>query len=368
MELIFRQLYDNVSSTYTYVLADRGSREAVIIDPVFELHHRDLALIRELGLKLRYTLDTHCHADHVTGSWLMKMATGCQIVLSKKYGASGVDIAVDEGDDITFGAMRLKVWATPGHTGGCLTYVIGDDRMAFTGDCLMIRGAGRTDFQQGSAKKMYGSIHDKLFTLPEECFVYPAHDYDGRSVSTIQEEKKFNTRIGGDADEKDFVGYMKNLGLPHPKKISIALPANMRSGMPEDGIYPEAAAWGPIEETYDGILQISADWVESHLDSLTVLDVREADERETDAKSLRGAIHIPLDDLVSRLNQIPKLKPVVTVCRSGKRSAQATVILKKNGFNEVANLKGGMIEWARADRAPAQQTNRGPEPDSKSKR
>lgn len=344
MELIFRQLYDNVSSTYTYLLADAATREAVIIDPVFELHRRDLALVRELGLTLKYSMDTHCHADHITASWLLKQATGCRIVLSRKYGAANVDVPVDEGDIISFGQGRLQVWATPGHTDGCLSYVAEDKRMAFTGDCLMIRGAGRTDFQQGSAAKMYRSIHDRLFALPDACLVYPAHDYDGRCVSTILEEKKFNTRIGGEASEKDFTGYMQNLGLPHPKKIAIALPANLRSGMPENGVYPRAAAWGPVEETYDGILQISADWVGSHLNELTVLDVRDPDEIKADGQGIPGAVAIPIGELASRLGELPKSKPIVTVCRSGRRSAQATVILKKNGYTDAANLKGGMIE------------------------
>lgn len=361
MKTIFRQLYDNVSSTYTYLLADADSREAVIIDPVFELHRRDLALIKELGLDLKYSLDTHCHADHITGSWLMKKATGCKIALSKKYNASQVDSPIDEGDSIVVGGIRLQVWATPGHTDGCLTYVTDDRKMAFTGDCLMIRGAGRTDFQQGDAQKMFHSIHDRLFSLPDDCLVYPAHDYDGRCVSTIEEEKKFNTRIGGEASEQDFVGYMKNLGLPHPKKIAIALPANMRSGMPENGVYPTLAAWGPVEETYDGILQISSDWLETHLNDVTILDVRDANERTADTNSIRQAVAIPLSDLASRLGEITKSKPVVTVCHSGKRSAQATVILKKNGFSDVANLKGGMIEWVRTDRTVATY-NTGPRP------
>jgi glyoxylase-like metal-dependent hydrolase (beta-lactamase superfamily II)/rhodanese-related sulfurtransferase len=348
MSLIFRQLYDNISSTYTYLLADSDTLDAVIIDPVFELHRRDLALIRELGLKLRYALDTHCHADHVTGAWLMKQAAGCQIVLSKKYRASGVDLGVDDGDVIPFGGIRLLVWATPGHTDGCLTFVMDDRQMAFTGDCLMIRGAGRTDFQQGDAKQMYRSIRQKLFALPEDCLVYPAHDYDGRCVSTIGEEKKFNTRIGGAANEVDFVGYMKNLDLPHPKKLAIALPANLRSGMPENGVYSPAASWGPVEETYDGILQISADWVAAHKGDVTILDVREPGERAADASSIREALAIPLGDLISKLSELPTSKPMVTVCHSGKRSAQATVILKKNGFNNVANLKGGMLEWSRS--------------------
>lgn len=351
--MIFRQLYDNVSSTYTYLLADAVTREAVIIDPVFELHRRDLALIRELGLKLLYAMDTHCHADHVTGSWLLKQATGCRVVLSKMYNAANVDIAVDEGDAVTFGGVRLDVWSTPGHTDGCLTYVTGDRRIAFTGDCLMIRAAGRTDFQQGDAHKMFRSIRGKLFTLPDDCLVYPAHDYDGRCVSTIGEEKKFNTRIGGDASENDFVGYMKNLGLPHPKKLAIALPANLRSGMTENGRYPAVAAWGPVDETYDGIPQISGGWVERHADEVTVLDVRDADEAKSDPLPFGGALAIPLDQLTAKLDNIPRSRPVVSVCRSGKRSAQAVVILKKNGFTDVANLKGGVLEWTRSGQPAA---------------
>lgn len=350
MEPIFRQLYDNVSSTYTYVLADAATREAVIIDPVFELHRRDLALIKELGLKLKFAIDTHCHADHVTGAWLLKQAAGCQIVLSAKYKAAGVDRPVDEGDVIEFGSVRFDVWATPGHTDGCLSLISSDRRMAFTGDCLMIRGAGRTDFQQGDAAKMYHSIHDRLFALPDGCLVYPAHDYDGRCSSTIGEEKSFNTRIGGGASEKDFVGYMKNLGLPHPKKIAIALPANMKSGMPEGGAYPRTADWGPAEETYDGILQIAPDWVESHLKEVSIVDVREPDEQAGNGGVIPGAVLIPLGQLASRISQVPAGKPIITVCQSGRRSAQATVILKKQGIEGAANLKGGMIDWTRYGR------------------
>jgi glyoxylase-like metal-dependent hydrolase (beta-lactamase superfamily II)/rhodanese-related sulfurtransferase len=342
---IFRQLYDQVSSTYTYFLADPKTLEAVVIDLVFELHHRDLALVKELGLRLKYVLDTHCHADHVTGAWLFKQATGAQIVLSKRYGAEGVDLPVDEGDQIRFGGEHLDVRATPGHTAGCLTYVMADRRMAFTGDCLMIRSAGRTDFQQGNARRMFASIHKQLFTLPDACLIYPAHDYDGRCVSTVREEKLYNTRIGGAASETDFVGLMENLGLAHPKKIDIALPANMRCGKPEDGIYSEVAVWGPVEKTYDGVLQISADWVATHLDRVTLIDVREPGEL-TDANGvIKGARNIPIGRLALMAHEISKEKPVVTVCQSGKRSAQATVILQKHGFQDVANLKDGMIAW-----------------------
>jgi len=347
MVLLFRQLYDNVSSTYTYVLADESTREAVVIDPVFELHARDLALVRELELKVKFVLDTHCHADHVTGAWLLKQATGCSVVLSKVYGAQNVDRPVAEGDEIAFGAHRLRVLSTAGHTDGCLSFVLGDQSMVFTGDCLMIRGAGRTDFQQGSAHKMFQSIHAKLFALPEGCLVYPAHDYDGRSVSTICEEKKFNTRIGGNANEKDFTGYMNNLHLPHPKKIALALPANLRSGKPEDGLYPAQALWGSVERTYDGIAQVSADWLALHRAEVTILDVRDPEEWTGVLPSLEGALRIPLSDLTAKMTELPKAKPIVTVCRSGKRSAQATVLLEKNGFKDVASVKDGMMAWQR---------------------
>lgn len=345
MSILFRQLFDQVSSTYTYFLADEKSREAVILDPVFELHARDLALVNELGLKVKFAMDTHCHADHVTGAWLMKQATGCQIVLSKAYGAKNVDKEVGEGDTILIGERKLTVLSTAGHTEGCLTFILDDRSMAFTGDCLMIRSAGRTDFQQGSASKMFHSIRDKLFTLPDSCLIYPAHDYDGRMVSTIGEEKEYNTRIGGKANEADFVGLMKNLNLPHPKKIDIALPANMRCGMPENGIYPKLASWGPVEQTYDGVFQISTEWLVGHLSEVMVIDVRTPDEWRNEPASFPGWVQISLDDLTRNVESLPKTKPIITVCRSGKRSAQAVMLLRKKGFENTANLKEGLFAW-----------------------
>lgn len=352
MNIIFRQLYDNVSSTYTYLLADPRTREAVIIDPVYELHGRDLALVRELGFRLTATLDTHCHADHVTGAWLLRKATGCRIGLSKVYGARNVDLPLEDGSRVRYGGSELEVWSTPGHTDGCLSFITPDRAMAFTGDCLMIRGAGRTDFQQGDARKMYRSIHDRLFTLPDDCAVYPAHDYDGRCSSTIGEERAHNTRIGGGASENDFVGYMKNLHLPHPKKLAIALPANLRSGEPEGGAYPSPAAWGPVEQTYDGILQIAPEWVAAHRGSVVVVDVRDSQERASDPTSIPTALALPLSELMARMGEIPKDKPAVMVCRSGKRSAQATVLLRKSGYTDVASIKGGMLAWSAMTESP----------------
>src|SRR5574338_481162 len=225
-DLIFRQLFDAASSTYTYLLADPQSREGVIIDTVFEQHWRDLALIRELNIRLVAVLDTHCHADHVTGAWLMREVTGCRIGISGRYGDAlqGADLRLDHGDRIGFGARRyLEVRATPGHTDGCLTYVTDDHRLAFTGDALLIRGAGRCDFQQGNAATLYRSITEQIFSLPDDCLVLPGHDYSGRTMSSVGEERAYNPRIGGAADERDFVGFMENLHLPHPKQLAIAL-------------------------------------------------------------------------------------------------------------------------------------------------
>lgn len=345
MSLIFRQLHDSTSSTYTYLLADSGSREAVLIDTVFEQHARDASLVRELGLTLTHVLDTHVHADHVTGAWLMNQTFDARICVSARAGAEPVDWPLQEGDEVRFGSRSLRVLETPGHTDGCLTFVLDDGSMAFTGDCLLIRGAGRTDFQQGDAALMYRSIRDKLFALAADCLLYPAHDYAGRTVSSVQEERTYNPRVGGDRDETDFVGFMTHLNLPHPKKLDVAVPANLRSGRPEDGQVPPVADWGPVQVTYAGVLEIEPEWVLWHLDQVHILDVREPKETIGELGAIDGSQLIPLGELVDKLEQVPKDKPIVTVCRSGGRSTQATQILRKAGFEDVANLAGGMLRW-----------------------
>jgi glyoxylase-like metal-dependent hydrolase (beta-lactamase superfamily II)/rhodanese-related sulfurtransferase len=343
--MIVRQLFDQTSSTYTYLLADEGTREAILIDPVFERHVRDAALIRELELKLIATLDTHCHADHVTGAWLMKEAFGCKVALAKKCEAANVDLPLAHGDVVKFGAAALEVRATPGHTDGCLSFVTPDRKMVFTGDALLVRGAGRTDFQQGDPALLYQSIREQLFTLPDECTVYPAHDYDGRISSTIGEEKRFNARIGGNAREEDFVGYMLNLALPHPKQLDIAVPANMRAGKPEEGKAPTGRAWGPLVTTYAGIQEVPPDWVASHRDEVQLLDVRGASELTGELGHLMGVQHIPLEELRTRASEVKRDRPVVVVCQTGRRSGMATGILGKAGIDRVANLAGGMVAW-----------------------
>ena len=195
--LIFSQLFDQQSSTYTYLVGDSVSRECLLIDPVFEQAMRDCAMIKEMGLKLVATVETHVHADHVTGAWLLQHRLASEIVVSADSGVQGAGQYVSHGDIVTFGERRLNVLATPGHTNGCITLVLDDRSMVFTGDCLLIRGTGRTDFQEGSSEAMFRSIHDHIFTLPDSCLIYPGHDYRGLMVTSVLEEKLFNPRLGG---------------------------------------------------------------------------------------------------------------------------------------------------------------------------
>ena len=225
--MIFRQMFDPETSTLTYLLADdQGS--AVIIDPVLEHVDRYLALLKSLQLTLRMVLDTHVHADHITGSQALRKHTCATTVIAENCGAPGYDRLLNDGDTLTFGSESIRVIATPGHTPGSLCY-LWRDRL-FSGDTLMINACGRTDFQQGSATQMYHSITEKLFTLPDETLVYPAHDYKGRRVSSIGEEKVLNTRIAG-RSEAEFVAIMNNLNLATPKRIHEAVPANLLGGI-----------------------------------------------------------------------------------------------------------------------------------------
>lgn len=341
--MIIRQLFDRDSCTYTYLLSDEATREAVLIDPVFELHERDAALLRELDLTLKYTLDTHVHADHVTGAWRMREALGSQIAISARYDAANVDLSIDHGDVVGFGDYGVQVRATPGHTAGCVTYVATGDRLAFTGDALLIRGAGRTDFQGGSAADLYTSIREQILTLPDECTLYPAHDYNGRTMSTVSEEKRFNPRIGGNANQRDFVCYMDNLGLPHPRKLSVAVPANMQCGRTEEPV--ATPDWAPVRISYAGIPEVDAQWVAEHRDEVHVLDVRDEFELHEALGAIANGQCIPLSTLRDRVQDVPSGLPVVTVCHAGRRSAMAALILKKAGFDRVANLEGGMVHW-----------------------
>jgi glyoxylase-like metal-dependent hydrolase (beta-lactamase superfamily II)/rhodanese-related sulfurtransferase len=313
---------------------------------VFEQVRRDAALIEELGLRLNYSLETHIHADHVTGAWMLKRRTGCRIALSATSGAKGADRYLVPDDTVAFGERNLQVRATPGHTSGCLTYVLDDRSMAFTGDCLMVRGSGRTDFQEGDPGAMYRSVHQQLFSLPDSCLLYPAHDYRGLTVTSVGEERRFNPRLGGEIGEADFTGYMRNLRLAHPKKMDVAVPANLKCGRPETD--PDVAAdpsWAPLKYTFAGIWEIDPHGLEEHARRVQILDVREPGEFEGPLGHIRGARLIPLGELAERAGELARDRPIVAVCRAGSRSAQATVLLREAGFGDVANLAGGMLRW-----------------------
>jgi glyoxylase-like metal-dependent hydrolase (beta-lactamase superfamily II)/rhodanese-related sulfurtransferase len=342
--MVFRQLFDPQSSTYTYLLADPATREAVLIDPVFEQARRDIALVEELGLRLKWTLETHVHADHVTGAWLLKEKLGSRIALSENSGAERADLYLKSTDCVSFGKRHLEVRPTPGHTSGCTTYVLDDRSMAFTGDALLIRGCGRTDFQQGDARTLFKSVRGQIFSLPDECLLYPGHDYRGLTSTSVGEEKLYNPRLAEAILEQDFVGYMTHLGLPHPKQMDVAVPANLKCGKPQKPVLANQD-WAQLTYTFAGIWEVQPNWLEEHLREVQIVDVREPDEFNGPLGHVPGAKLIPLGKLSDGMGSIQKEKPVVVVCRSGARSAQATQMLGKAGFERVANLSGGMLRW-----------------------
>ena len=343
-DLLLRQLFDDATGSFTYLLADTSSGQGLLIDPVFEQHSRDWALIRELGIELLYSLDTHVHADHVTGSWLMHQASGCGIGLAASAGAEHVSLPLHHGDRIAFGERWLDVRSTPGHTDGCLSFVLDNQLVAFTGDALLVRGCGRSDFQQGSASTLWTSIHQQLLSLPGSCLLYPAHDYTGRQVTSVAEERRYNSRLGGGATERDFLGHMQNMRLPHPKRLAEALPGNLRSGRPlEPQISP---SWAPICHSYAGLPELNPEWVAGHQGQLTLLDVRTEEEFEGPDGHIAGSTLIPLAQLPSRLAELPNNRPLVVVCHAGSRSALATQQLLQSGHQQVANLRGGLKRWS----------------------
>jgi glyoxylase-like metal-dependent hydrolase (beta-lactamase superfamily II) len=227
--LSFRQLFDRESCTYTYVLAG-PDRSAVIIDPVLEHAERDARILEELGLELRWILDTHVHADHITGARALQRRFGVPRAISRASGAAA-DRLLEDGDQLEFGARSLEVRLTPGHTAGDVTYVLDDQSCAFTGDALLVRGCGRTDFQEGDSHRLFHSVRERILSLPADTRLYPAHDYLGRTVTTVKEERAFNPRVGDGHSLEEFVHLMANLGLARPAKIDVAVPANLEGGL-----------------------------------------------------------------------------------------------------------------------------------------
>ncbi len=227
--MIFRQLFETDTSTYSYLLGCERSRKAVLIDSVVSEIDHYMDLLQSLNLKLIYTLETHVHADHITGAGLLREKLGSKSVVHRDAGAMCADLLVTDGVTLQVGDLELEVRHTPGHTSGCVSYVMAD--RVFTGDALLINGCGRTDFQQGSAEQLYDSITDKLFSLPPDSLVYPGHDYQGNTVSTIKQEMAKNSRLGAGRSREDFITIMHSLTLAYPKYIDQALPANHSCGL-----------------------------------------------------------------------------------------------------------------------------------------
>jgi sulfur dioxygenase len=346
--MLFRQLFDSLSSTYSYLLADEATGEAVIIDPVVEQVERDTALIHELGLTLLYSMETHVHADHVTAAAELRRRFRCKTVLSERAGAPCADVLVKEGDEIRFGRYGLEVRETPGHTEGCVTYVAQSEYLAFTGDALLIRGCGRTDFQQGSSRELYRSVHEKIFTLAPATLIYPAHDYKGRTCTSVAEEMELNPRLACGKTLEEFESIMQDLKLDRPKKIDVAVPANLRCGEVTDAGDDDAHFawdWAPLENSAAHVPEVSPEWVHDHLGETRVVDVRELDEYREDLGHIEGAELVPLAALGIAAAHFDQDRPIVTVCRSGGRSAKAALLLARRGFSRVASLAGGMRRW-----------------------
>lgn len=336
-DLIFHQLFEKESSTYTYLLADSDSKEAVLIDPVMEMVDRDINFIEDLGLNLKYVLDTHVHADHITASGEIRKRTGSKIGVSSHYDLSCADLHIEDGQQINFGKHTMTAIHTPGHTSGCLSYQIAN--MVFTGDSLLINGCGRTDFQGGSSDRLFHSVREKLFALPDETLVYPGHDYKGFTKTSIVFEKRLNPRLNLSITKEQFVEIMASLKLPHPKKIHEAVPANLQCGLP---LKSEILMTGLI----DGIPTITSENLLPKLGHVNVIDVRGADEFNNELGHIPSAMLSPLGpELDIKLDNEMKDKEVVFVCRSGKRSAEATRVAISKGFEKVYSLDGGMVRW-----------------------
>lgn len=333
--LIFQQLYEAKSSTYTYLLADSKSKEAVLIDSVLETVDRDLKLIEELGLKLKYVLDTHVHADHVTGAGEIRNRLGVKTAVAKNANVPCVDVNLIENDEIKFGSFTIKALETPGHTDASLSFYC--EGMIFTGDVLLIRGCGRTDFQSGSSDQLYDSVTKKLFKLPPDTMVYPAHDYHGFTSSTIEAEIKNNPRLGQAKTKEQFKEIMANLNLAYPKQINIALPANMACGV-------TSKTEGNIRQD---IPTVSAEEIQKRLNQNALLvDVRPPEEYNGDLGHIAGSHQITLgENLKHFLEGYDRKEEIIFICRSGRRSEDAAKLGLDLGFKKVANLSGGMLRW-----------------------
>ena len=339
--MIFRQLFDSTSSTYTYLLASRAGGEALIIDPVLERVERYLKLIEELDLKLVKAVDTHVHADHITGLGALRDHTKCITVMGEQSGVDVVSMRVSDGDRLSIEGISLGVIYTPGHTDDSYSFTLPD--RVFTGDTLLIRGTGRTDFQNGDARAQYDSIFNRLLNLPDETLVFPAHDYTGDTVSTIGEERRYNPRLQVRSID-EYARLMAGLNLPNPKMMDVAVPANLRQGLHQEEV--ARRGWAVSAEQARALVgQPGA----------VLIDLREKSERERHG-CIPGALHAPYPDLAENIGAGGVLhelgtatgKRLVFFCAFGERSAMAVQAAQDGGLDQAMHIEGGMAAWKKA--------------------
>lgn len=337
--MIFRQLFDSVSGTYSYLMASRPGGEALIIDPVLEKVDRYIQLLTELDLRLVKAVDTHLHADHITGLGALRDRTHCITVMGEQSKADIVSMRLADGEKLTIEGVSLDVIYTPGHTDDSYSFVMPD--RVFTGDTLLIRGTGRTDFQNGNARAQYDSIFNRLLKLPDSTFVFPAHDYKGETVSTIGEEKNFNPRLQVRSAE-EYIDLMNNLHLPNPKMMDVAVPANIHVGLAQDEIAKRGWAVAPS----DAIALIGRPGV-------AFVDLRERNERERDGE-IPGSLHAPYPALQENLHsggilhELAATKRIVFYCAFGERSAMAVQAARDSGLSSACHIHGGLAAWKTA--------------------
>ena len=338
LAMIFRQLFDSVSGTYSYLLASRAGGEALILDPVLEKADRYCQLLRELDLRLVKAVDTHLHADHVTGLGELRDRTQCITIMGEQSKADVVSMRVSDGDKVMIEGLSLDVMYTPGHTDNSYSYLMGD--RVFTGDTLLIRGTGRTDFQNGSSRAQYESIFNRLLKLPDETMVFPAHDYKGDTVSTIGEERRYNPRLQVRSVE-EYIELMANLKLPNPKMMDVAVPANMHVGLHQE----ELAKQGLALSALDAIKSLGRP-------DILLVDLRETSERVKHG-TISGALHAPYPGIAESLKPGGMLREVaaatgrrvVFFCAFGERSAMAVAAAKNAGLANTAHIEGGIDAW-----------------------
>ena len=339
--MLFRQLYHQESGTYTYLLAGRKGGEALLIDPVLERVDRYMQLLEELDLRLMKVVDTHVHADHITAMGELRDRTKCVTVMGAEAPVDVVSMRVDDGDLITVEGVQMETLYTPGHTIDSYCFKM-DDRV-FTGDTLLIRGSGRTDFQSGSSRDAYHSIFDKLLTLPDEMLVYPGHDYKGDTVSTIGEEKAHNPRLQV-ANAEEYAAILDNLNLANPKKMDVAVPANIAMGRGQSD-----------EDHPDWALTVGQLMVLQEQMDVLLVDLREDKERSANGV-IPGSIHAPYGDLANLIAPGGLLrgmagaseKPMIYYCAFGERSAMAVEASHEVDMENISHLIGGIAAWAEA--------------------